>query len=216
MRIGNNSRRPASILNMKVHLLNTLKPLKFEEGPTPERPGPILFMVASEAVKLVVKSLFSKEIIKTEVTSIEINVTRYTFVERTTSCSIGLSSIFIFLILFGWIYEFNSFICVFIRTRILDNLMPPPVLPAHAPTNIKIIIMNCEVAGQSPKSVVAKPVDDDIEATVKEACVKASKALEKLLYILIKIINIVAMIINRKRLTSSMENAFLNCLNKRK
>ena len=57
--------------------------------------------------------------------------------ERTTSCSIGLSSILIFFTLFGWMQELSSLIIVFTITIKRDTFIPPPVLPAQAPTNIK-------------------------------------------------------------------------------
>ena len=44
------------------------------------------------------------------------------------------------------------------RIRILDTLMPPPVLPAHAPINISSTRIVREISGQVLKSVVAYPV----------------------------------------------------------
>ena len=45
------------------------------------------------------------------------------------------------------------------------TLMPPPVLPAQAPTNIKSTRTLREVAGQRLKSQVEKPVVVMMEAT---------------------------------------------------
>ena len=62
-------------------------------GPTPAKPGPMLFMVAATAVKLVVKSILSMLIARSE----KANITRYdtinTFTARTVSCSMFLPSI---------------------------------------------------------------------------------------------------------------------------
>ena len=49
------------------------------------------------------------------------------------------------------------------------TLMPPPVEPAQAPTNIKITRMARENSGQALKSAVAKPVVVMMEATWKKA-----------------------------------------------
>ena len=62
MSMGNSSRRPASISKDKTSLENHENPAKFDAGPTSPRPGPILFIVAVMAVKLVIKSLLSNDI----------------------------------------------------------------------------------------------------------------------------------------------------------
>ncbi len=98
---GNNSKRPASISNIITSLEKSLKNPKLQSGPTIESPGPILLIVAATAVKFVTRSCPSKDMAKTETTKIIINVIKYTLIERTTSCSIGLPSILIFLTLFG-------------------------------------------------------------------------------------------------------------------
>lgn len=60
--IGNNSKRPASISNIKTNFENTENIPKFPVGPTNSSPGPILFNVATTAVKFVIKSKLSKAI----------------------------------------------------------------------------------------------------------------------------------------------------------
>ena len=62
------------ISNIITYFENALKCAKFLVGPTMLRPGPMLLMVAAIAVKLVVKSLPSNEIRKTESENIIINV----------------------------------------------------------------------------------------------------------------------------------------------
>ena len=52
---------------------------------------------------------------------------------------------------------------------ILETLIPPPVLPALAPINIRITSISFESCGQLLKSVVAKPVVEIIEATENAA-----------------------------------------------
>ena len=100
--IGNNSKRPANISNINTYFEKGEKCAKFCVGPTISRPGPMLFIVAATAVKFVIKSFSYKEIKNTERINKERNVTKYTFVARMTSCSIGLPSILIFFMLFGW------------------------------------------------------------------------------------------------------------------
>ena len=57
--IGNSSRRPASMSNIRIYLLMGLKIPKLQVGPTLESPGPMLFKVAAIAVKFVVRSKLS-------------------------------------------------------------------------------------------------------------------------------------------------------------
>ena len=58
---------------------------------------------------------------------------------------------------------------VFPRISILATLMPPPVDPAQAPTNINTIKIPLEKVGQVLKSTVAKPVVVMMEDTWKKA-----------------------------------------------
>ena len=55
-----------------------------------------------------------------------------------------------------------------------DTLIPPPVLPAQAPTNISITRIIWDVFGHRAKSVVVKPAVVIIEATWKEDLVIVS------------------------------------------
>ena len=71
-----------------------------------------------------------------------------------------------------------------------DTLIPPPVLPAQAPTNIRNTSIILEVSGHTSKSAVLNPVVVIIEPTWKAALVSASKALSYNFSILIKINNI--------------------------
>ena len=50
--MGNSSRRPASISKISTHLLKSVMCAKDAVGPTRERPGPMLLMVAATAVKV--------------------------------------------------------------------------------------------------------------------------------------------------------------------
>ncbi len=70
---GNNSRRPASISNIRTIFEKMLKLPKFCAGPASASPGPILFIVARTAVKLVVKSLLSIETASTDKKNIIVN-----------------------------------------------------------------------------------------------------------------------------------------------
>ena len=54
--IGKSSSLPASILNIRTSFEGIEKKLKLQVGPTSESPGPILFIVADTAEKLVIKS----------------------------------------------------------------------------------------------------------------------------------------------------------------
>ena len=51
-----------------------------------------------------------------------------------------------------------------------DALKPPPVEPAHAPTNMSTSSTSCASTGQSAKSTVANPVVEMIELTWNSAC----------------------------------------------
>lgn len=79
---GKSSSLPASISNIITYLLSAEKPPKLQVGPTFESSGPTLLIVAANAVKLVVKSLFSSETSKTETVKIIINV-RKIYINRT-------------------------------------------------------------------------------------------------------------------------------------
>ncbi len=85
MSIGNSSRRPANISNISTYLLKFEKKPKFLVGPTIDRPGPMLLMVAATAVKLVVISLPSKDTRKSDRPNTIIKVMKYTLTERRTS-----------------------------------------------------------------------------------------------------------------------------------
>ena len=67
MSIGKSSSLPAIILNVNTSFEKIEKSAKLEVGPTCERPGPILLMVATTAVKLVIRSLLSRVISNREV-----------------------------------------------------------------------------------------------------------------------------------------------------
>ena len=68
----------------------------------------------------------------------------------------------------------NSFWMDFHKISIRDTLIPPPVLPAHAPMNMITIIVMLAKAGHRLKSAVAKPVDVIMDATWKKLCLKIS------------------------------------------
>ena len=71
MRMGNISKRPASILKHKSSLEGTENAAKFPIGPTISRPGPTLFRQAATEVNEVIKSNPSKAAInKTDIIKI--------------------------------------------------------------------------------------------------------------------------------------------------
>lgn len=72
---GKSSNLPASISNMKTNFEKTEKFEKLPVGPTSARPGPMLLMVVSTAVKFVTRSLPSNATIKTDEAKIITNVT---------------------------------------------------------------------------------------------------------------------------------------------
>ena len=57
----------------------------------------------------------------------------------------------------------------------LDTLIPPPVLPAHAPQNIRNTRTVLQVCDHLLKSMLENPVVVIIEATWNDACVSDSK-----------------------------------------
>ena len=123
-------------------------------------------MEAVTAVKLVIKSWLSKLITTSDITK----TTRYaiinTLTERTVSCSMECEPILIFLICFGCTITFSSLPRLLNRIIMRETLMPPPVLPAHAPINIMITSIVRESSDHALKSTVEKPVVDISEATV--------------------------------------------------
>lgn len=72
---GKSSNLPASISNMKTNFEKKEKFEKLPAGPTSARPGPMLLMVVSTAVKFVTRSLPSNATIKTDEAKIITNVT---------------------------------------------------------------------------------------------------------------------------------------------
>ena len=101
MSSGNSSRRPANISNIRTYFEKLLKKPKFPVGPTSERPGPMLLIVAATEVNDVVAPYPSNDIANMERANKNMNVMKYALVALTTSCSIGLPSNFIFLTLLG-------------------------------------------------------------------------------------------------------------------
>ena len=70
--MGKSSSLPTSISNIKTNFVKSVKNPKFSIGPTIERPGPILLIVATTEVKQVVVSCPSRETSKTEAAKIKI------------------------------------------------------------------------------------------------------------------------------------------------
>ena len=62
-----------------------------------------------------------------------------------------------------------SLVMVRNRSTILETLMPPPVLPAQAPMNIRSTRMARGTAGHTLKSTVENPVVVMMEPTWKAA-----------------------------------------------
>ena len=110
---------------------------KFEDGPTASRPGPILLSVAATAVKELVKSKLSREIISIDATKIKIYAAKKRSIECTTDFSIVCPSKRTIPTRRGCIVILNSLRTVLHSTIIRDTLIPPPVLPAQAPINIR-------------------------------------------------------------------------------
>ena len=78
-----------------------------------------------------------------------------------------------------------------------ETLIPPPVLPAQAPINIRSTKIVFAVPDHLSKSAVAKPVVVIMEATWKEASVKALKAFCEVSKIFTKIIPTAPIIIKK-------------------
>ena len=66
------------------------------------------------------------------------------------------------------------------RTRKRTSFIPPLVLPAHAPENIKIKIYTVKKDPHVVYSAKPKPVVVKIAKTSKEACLKANSKLPSL------------------------------------
>ena len=63
---------------------------------------------------------------------------------------------------------------VFMRIIILETFIPPPVEPAHEPTNISTRSRVCENTGHCPVSVVENPAEVMVDATMKNVCLTVS------------------------------------------
>ena len=81
------------------------------------------------------------------------------------SSSTVFPSIFTLFTLFGCIILLISLLIALSIITILTVLIPPPVDPAIAPTNISITIISLLKVGQKLKSTVANPVDVTIDET---------------------------------------------------
>lgn len=72
MRIGNISRRPASISKQNTSLESPENFAKFSVGPTSEIPGPTLLSVVSTELNVVEKSKLFSDTMRTDTTKISI------------------------------------------------------------------------------------------------------------------------------------------------
>ena len=90
---------------------------------------------------------------------------RYAFTERITSVSTVLPSIRTRLTLLGCSASEISRPMPFNKSRIRDTLIPPPVLPAQAPTHISVTRIVLEKPGHWLKSTVLNPVVVMIDPT---------------------------------------------------
>ena len=138
-------------------------------GPTISSPGPMLFIQDATAVKVVMRSMCSREISRQEMQ----NTIRYTVRNRCTLriclSPIGFPSNRTVPTALGWSIRRMSQREVLLRITSRATLIPPPVEPAQAPTNISVTKMALEKVGQVLKSVVANPVVVMMEDTWKKA-----------------------------------------------
>ena len=180
--IGKISNLPANISKINTSFDHHEKSWKEPIGPTAPSPGPILFKVAVTDVKPVANAPLSpwvrlpksKEIIAKEITKMATYAIMYAWTERTTSSSTTLPSSIILLMRLGCKVLPISLPALLPKSNKRETLMPPPVLPAHAPINIKPTKIICENAGHASKFSVAKPVVETTDATEKAACFNAS------------------------------------------
>ena len=114
--------------------------------------------------------------------------------------------------LLGWTRASSSLYMDFSQMMILDTFMPPPVLPAQAPTNIRPMRMVLENWGHTSKSTVENPVVVMMDPTWKAAWWKAWKMLPKDPRIFTVIRATAAAMIPRYTRASSQEKASLNRL----
>lgn len=127
-------------------MLNTsfekkLNELKFPIGPTTPRPGPTLLMqVATEEMDSSRVRLLTDTKI-TEIANNAIYSIKYPFVVRTVSSSIVLPSILMLLTELGRTRLRSVLDAVLAMISIREIFRPPPVEPAQAPINIRIMIM---------------------------------------------------------------------------
>ena len=90
------------------------------------------------------------------------------------------------------------------RIMILETLIPPPVLPAHAPMNIARSRMLFENIGHASKSALINPAVEISEAKLKNACRSDSPKLSKSPLMLSEMSVTAAAVIIRNALTSSV------------
>ena len=93
-------------------------------------------------------------IIRTDRANNAINTPKYTHTERTVPSSADFEFIVILCVAFGCAASFISLRMDLKSISIRDTFIPPPVLPAQAPTNISITRIVFDNAGHISKSAV--------------------------------------------------------------
>ena len=156
MSIGKISKRPNNISKESTSFESTEKFEKLPAGPTMPRPGPILLRQAIIAVVVDSRSKPSNESKRTEPHMIA----RYATIYAVTPDKVSSETTFPFILTRqtarGWIMRRVSFFTIFPINNKREILIPPPVEPAHAPTNIKSTRIILEKLGQRLKSAAAK------------------------------------------------------------
>lgn len=144
MIMGKHSNLPSSISITKTILDRFEKEAKFSVGPIFSKPGPTLFIQAITDVNEVEKSKLFKDIKSNDIKNSPRYIIKYTWTPCTVDISKSLSSLVTIFIDLGFKVCLMDFLALLNIITNLCTLRPPPVEPAQAPINIKIIRIVCE------------------------------------------------------------------------
>ena len=165
MSMGKISKRPMSMARERTTLLRGEKAAKFSIGPTAPRPGPTLLRQVSAAVKDVVRSNPSKHTSRQPPPSNRKKRQKKTNTVFRVSSSTALPSSLTTLVALGWLRRLRERPAQRSMSRMREHLMPPAVLPAQPPRNMRPIKTSWDRTGHWAKSAVEKPEVETTDAT---------------------------------------------------
>ena len=168
--MGKISSRPTSMSKDSSSLDQGENSEKLPMGPTISRPGPTLLMQVATAVKVVTKSICSRDTSRQDTTKMAMYTARNRWTPWILRSFRGLPSNRTVETALGCSIRRISLMETFPKITARATLIPPAVEPAQPPMNISATRMALEKVGQVLKSTVANPVVVMMEDTWKKAC----------------------------------------------